>query len=114
MHSVSLIRLSSLKLIAVVVVGLWVNIVDVGLSVAQRNPERPLIEDLLPETTVTFLQISDTRDLVEAWQNGRFSEMFRDEEVAPLVDSVVTEGLAAYAKVEDCLLYTSPSPRDRG
>ena len=101
MHSVSLIRLSSLKLIAVVVVGLWVNIVDVGLSVAQRNPERPLIEDLLPETTVTFLQISDTRDLVEAWQNGRFSEMFRDEEVAPLVDSVVTEGLAAYAKVEE-------------
>ena len=68
---------------------------------SQRNEERPNIEDLLPETTVAFVQIADIRDFIEKTSDGATMQMLRDEEVAPLYERVVEEGRKAYDKVEE-------------
>ena len=68
---------------------------------AQRNPDRPPIEELLPETTVAFLQIADIRDAIEKTSDSAVMQIFQDENVAPLVERFVEEGRSAYGKVED-------------
>lgn len=68
---------------------------------AQRDANRPNIEDLLPETTIAFAQIADIRDLVEKTSDGAMAKLIQDEEVAPLFGRVVEEGRKAYDKVED-------------
>ena len=70
-------------------------------AIAQRNPDRPPIEDLLPETTIGFLQIADIRDAIEKSNDGSMARMLRDESVAPLVERTIEEGRNAYGKVED-------------
>jgi hypothetical protein len=84
------------------VLGLIVGLMVVPqLLMAQRNPDRPPIEDLLPETTVGFFQIADFRDAVQKWKDGAAGAMYEDKEIQPLVDRMVEEGRKAYGKVED-------------
>jgi len=70
----------------------------VSSASAQRDESRPNIEDLLPETTVAFVQIPDIRDLVEKAQTGEAMKFFEEESVAPLYERVVEEGRKAYAE----------------
>ncbi len=68
---------------------------------AQRNPDRPLIEDLLPEKTVLFVQIADFRDLIEKWGAGAGGAMLEDEEIGPVLQRVAEEGSKAYERFEE-------------
>lgn len=65
---------------------------------AQRDEARPNIEDLLPETTVAFIQIPDIRDLIEKTQQGAGWKMLEEESIAPLYERVVEEGRKAYTE----------------
>lgn len=72
-----------------------------SIAWGQRDEDRPNIEDLLPETTVAFVQIADIRDFIEKAGDGAMMQMLNDEEVAPLYERVVDEGRKAYGKVEE-------------
>ena len=94
------VRVGRVLLQALFVVAIFTtSLVSNGL--AQRDEERPNIEDLLPETTVAFIQIADIRDFVEKAQNGAGMKLLEDEAVAPLYERVVEEGRKAYDKVQD-------------
>lgn len=70
-------------------------------AVAQRDPDRPPIEDMLPETTVAFVQIADFQDMIIKWKDGAGGALMEDEKVAPFVERVAEEGRKAYSRVEE-------------
>ncbi len=70
-------------------------------ALAQRNPDRPNIEDLLPETTVAFVQIADIKDMMEKVYSGAGMKFFEEEKIAPLVKRIEEEGRKAYGKIEE-------------
>ena len=44
-------------------------------------------------------------DIIGIEQNG---------EISDAIDVIISSGLSKIVQFENCLLYTSPSPRDRG
>lgn len=72
------------------------------VSIAQEaDPgNRPRTQELLPETTVAFIQIDDFRDMVGKLQETSFGKMTRDEAIAPLLDGLWDEARLAYNDVE--------------
>lgn len=62
---------------------------------------RPRTQELLPETTVAFIQIDDFRDMVGKLQETSFGQMTQDESIAPLIDGLWDEARLAYGEVED-------------
>ena len=61
---------------------------------------RPRTQELLPETTVAFIQIDDFRDMVGKLQETSFGQMTQDESIAPLIDGLWDEARLAYNDVE--------------
>ena len=86
---------------AIAIIFLALLLAPMSSAVAQRNPDRPNIEDLLPETTVAFVQIPDVRDLIEKTKDSAGMQMLKDEEVAPMYERMIEEGRTAYGKVEE-------------
>jgi hypothetical protein len=70
----------------------------VGQEVDPSN--RPRTQELLPETTVAFIQIDDFREMVGKLQETSFGQMARDESLAPLIDGLWDEARLAYDEVE--------------
>ncbi len=69
---------------------------------AQLDPEtRPPTEDLLPETTVSFVQVDNFRDLMGKFQASSFGQMFEEEAIANLRDGLFEEAKLAYEDVKD-------------
>ena len=62
---------------------------------------RPRTQELLPETTVAFIQIDDFRDMVGKLQETSFGQMTQDESISPLIDGLWDEARLAYGEVED-------------
>lgn len=68
---------------------------------AQLEPDnRPPTEDLLPETTVSFIQVDNFRDLIEKLRETSFTQMFEDDAIAPLRDGLLEEAKAAYQEAK--------------
>ena len=61
---------------------------------------RPRTQELLPETTVAFIQIDDFRDMVGKLQETSFGQMTQDESIAPLINGLWDEARLAYNDVE--------------
>ena len=72
-------------------------------AVAQRNPDRPAIEDLLPETTVALVQIPDIRDVMQKTMDGTTGLILEDEAIVPIRDRIIEETYSAYSKVEGAI-----------
>ncbi len=68
---------------------------------AQRDPDRPDIVELLPETTVAFVQIPDIRSALEKTMDGSAGKFLEDEAIAPLYERIVEETQKAYSTVEE-------------
>ncbi len=62
---------------------------------------RPSTQELLPETTVAFVQIDDFRDLMGKMSESSMGKLIKDEAVAPLLDGLWDEAKTAYNDVKD-------------
>ena len=77
-------------------------LVALSPAVAQLDPDtRPPTQDLLPETTVSFVQIDNFRDMVEKMQEASYYQMFQEESVAALRDGLWDEAKLAYEDVKE-------------
>lgn len=84
------------SLAIVAIVGLTANVFG------QIDPEtRPLTQELLPETTVMFLQIDDFRDMMTKIEASSGGQLWQDEKVAPLVNGLWDEAKLAYEDVRE-------------
>ena len=64
---------------------------------AQIDPEsRPPTQELLPETTVMFMQIDNFADMALKMKESNFFQMFQHEEVAPLFEGLWDDAKLAY------------------
>ncbi len=63
--------------------------------------QRPSTDDLLPETTVVFVQLDNWRDFVEKFRQGSLGQMLNDERIAPIARNAWEEAQNAYKEVED-------------
>ena len=68
-----------------------------------QTETRPKTEDLLPETTVLYVQIENVRDMLEKITDSNFGRMMEDEQVSPLISEFYQQGLDAYSNVEDAV-----------
>ncbi|MCH2178481.1 MAG: hypothetical protein MK106_06720 [Mariniblastus sp.] len=68
-----------------------------------QTETRPKTEDLLPETTVLYVQIENVRDMLEKITDSNFGRMLEDEQVSPLISEFYQQGLDAYSNVEDAV-----------
>ena len=84
--------------LAVVIAFTATNNIVVGQEADPSN--RPRTQELLPETTVAFIQIDDFRDMVGKLQETSFGKMTQDEAIAPLIDGLWDEARLAYSEVE--------------
>ncbi len=80
-----------------VAIPLW----SAALVLAQDQPQRPKSEDLLPETTVVYVQLENTRDLVEKLSQSTIGQMLADEKIAPLAQELYAQAQEAYAEVQN-------------
>lgn len=62
-------------------------------AVAQDAPPRPSTEDLLPETTVAYVQIDNVQETLPKLMS---SEIMDDENIAPFIERMYQEAEAAY------------------
>ena len=53
--------------------------------VSAQSAERPNSDELLPETTVAYVQIQNVRELFEKMGETNMGKMMEDENIAPLV-----------------------------
>ncbi len=73
----------------------------VGVADAQLDPAtRPPTQQLLPETTVAFIQVDNYRDLVMKMQDSSMGQMMQDEAVANLTTGLWDEAKMAYEDVK--------------
>lgn len=63
--------------------------------------QRPPTEDLLPETTVAFVQIDNVREFMSKMSQSPVGQLFQDENVSPLVEELWGQAQSAYAEYED-------------
>ena len=64
-------------------------------------PERPTTESLLPETTMMFVQIENVREFMEKSRESGVGQVFDNEKISKLVDSVTEEVTNAYEEVKE-------------
>ncbi|MFT7631613.1 MAG: hypothetical protein ACI87E_002651 [Mariniblastus sp.] len=71
-------------------------------AAGQTEPvERPSTQDLLPETTVGFIQVDNFRDMLEKIKESSMGQMSQDEAIAPLLEGLWEEAKLAYDDVKD-------------
>lgn len=113
-HFSSLKLSSMLAALFAVALGLGLNNLSAATVVAavaiqddedDEIPERPPTEELLPETTVGFVQIDNFRDMVEKLRSSTGGQMMDDESIAPLVNGMWEEAQLAYDDVKDEVGY---------
>lgn len=67
----------------------------------QEKSKRPATEDLLPETTVLYVQIADLPQLLVDAEETNFGRMFKDEKLAPLTDELWAQAKDAWRQVSE-------------
>jgi len=94
--------LASYRLLICASLLVLLGMVSVSPVLAQLDPkERPATQDLLPETTVSFFQVDNFRDLVEKLQDTTIAQMFEEESIAGLRDGLIEEAKQAYQDNKD-------------
>ena len=74
----------------------------VATSFGQADPAtRPPTQDLLPATTVAFIQIDDFRDMIQKLKDTSMGQFTQDEAIAPLIEGLWDEAKIAYDDVKD-------------
>lgn len=71
-----------------------------GLCFSQAA-QRPNSAELLPETTVVYVQIDNIRDLTEKLRESNMGKMMVDENVAPFLGDLYQTAQDAYTEIED-------------
>ena len=69
--------------------------------VFSQAAERPNSEDLLPETTVAYVQLHNFREFMEKLADTNAGQMATDENIAPLLTDLYDTAKDAYSEVED-------------
>ncbi len=72
-----------------------------NLSAQTEEKERPATQELLPETTVAFVQIDNIRDFMTKMSESAVGQMMQEESIAPLAEGLWGEAKSAYAEYED-------------
>ena len=73
-----------------------------GVASAQLDPEtRPPTQELLPETTVLFIQVDNFRDMVAKLKASSVGQLMEEEEIANLSEGLWDEAKLAYQDVKD-------------
>ena len=75
----------------------------VALFASPLRADHPDAEKLLPEKTVVFAKIDNVKDFVAGFSETSFMKMLKDENVAPVVESLYGSAEEAYASVEEGL-----------
>ena len=76
-------------------------LVWVAPVLGQLDPDnRPPTQDLLPETTVSFVQVDNFRDLIDKMRETAMWQMLDEEAIASLSDGLVEEARSAYEEVK--------------
>ena len=78
------------------------SLLSVGSAIAQTET-RPKTEDLLPETTVLYVQIENVRDMLEKMTDSNIGRLMADEQISPMISDAYQDGLDLYANVEDAV-----------
>ena len=63
--------------------------------------ERPTAPHLLPEKTLVYLRITDSRDLVTRFQETMIGRMTNDEQVRPLVSKLYGSAAELFGRIQD-------------
>jgi hypothetical protein len=63
--------------------------------------ERPTAPKLLPKSTIAYLRIADSQELIEAFQNTTLGKLGRDDKIKPLVTQLYGSAAQAFTQVED-------------
>lgn len=64
---------------------------------------RPTAEELLPNDTVVYFAVADSRELVEHFNETSIGQMLRDPQLKPLADRVYEAAAKAASRVEETL-----------
>ncbi len=79
----------------------FVTIASQLTALGQADPNsRPATQDLLPDTTVVFVQLDNFKDFASKIRESSFGKMTQDEAVAPLVEGLWEEANFAYSDIE--------------
>lgn len=73
----------------------------VTIPAATVLAERPTAPKLLPEATLAFVRVPDSRELVKRFQETSMGRIGQDEQVRPLVGQLYSSVAEAFAQVED-------------
>ncbi len=76
-------------------------ILSLPAIVHAQSAERPTSDELLPETTVAYVQLHNVREFVEKMRESNGGQMLQHERIAPLANEFYQAIQDEYAKVED-------------
>ncbi|MEM7456305.1 MAG: hypothetical protein AAF456_18300 [Planctomycetota bacterium] len=71
------------------------------LAQSDAAPDRPLTEELLPETTVAYFEIRDIREFMEKMEEASSGELMRQKEIAALAGGIWEEANKAFEENVD-------------
>ena len=71
---------------------------SIGTVIAAERPAAPY---LLPEQTLAYLRITDTRDMLKRLNESSMGRMMKDEQVKPLANKLYGSLAQAFTQIED-------------
>lgn len=77
----------------------------VATSITATTPalraERPSGPKLLPKTTLAYLRVADSQELIEAFQETAIGRLGKDEKIRPLVTQLYGSAAQAFSQIQD-------------
>ena len=68
---------------------------------SQARAERPTAPKLLPQSTLAYARVHDTKDLVAAFKESGIGRMFNDPKVSPFIKDLYSSASDAFSAIED-------------
>lgn len=65
------------------------------------NAQRPAAPRLLPKTTLAYVRVADSRDLVDRFMQTSTGRLGQDEKIKPLIMSLYGSAAQAFSRVQD-------------
>ncbi len=76
-------------------------LLPVAIAAGWQSKERPPTEDLLPETTVLYVQARDLPQLFKDMEDSNFGRMLADEKVAPLFEELMAQAKEGWNELSE-------------
>ena len=67
----------------------------------EETPTRPTTEELLPETTVVFVEIRDIQDLVKKLEESNVGRLLAEESISPLYQDLYGQAINAFDELTE-------------